>query len=271
MRHPPKHTERMDDLDAALASLQACVDDLAALPQQQSKGLVQAEEEESQEHREEDVTEEEAAAAMVLEVLRASGLCPCEQGEEQGEEVVPTLGEEAAPLPLLEVVAAWIPPEGAVEARLSPAGDGPFGFSIIGGCDSDLGAVFIRAIQPDTPAAVCGAMGEGDEVLAVNGAPVEGLAYADVAVMIRAGKGRGMVLHLRPLSSLPRRDPAEVLREIMEGLNGESVAVSAAPSSPAERERAAEVRPAPVLRLSDHSLGSATVVDELSGGECVCD
>jgi hypothetical protein len=220
----------MDDLDAALAQLQAFVADFSGdapaaahiprittpSPPKLSAVSAASLRERGEEAPPEEDVEGIDPASLVLAAFRAScawgGDQP--QSEEDEEKDEEEEGREGGRRPSIKAPTSTTTsspraaptqtqfelPASAIEAVLAPdASQGPFGFSVVGGRDSDLGGVFICTLQPESPAWRCGVMREGDEVLAVNGTHVRGLRYDEVIALIKAGKGKEMRLALRSL------------------------------------------------------------------------
>lgn len=79
------------------------------------------------------------------------------------------------------------------------------GFSIVGGKDSpkgDLG-IFVKTIFRSGQAAEDGKLAEGDEILAVNGTPLQGRTHAEAINMFKLIKNGDVMLHVG------RRDPLQ--------------------------------------------------------------
>ncbi|XP_015609753.1 uncharacterized protein LOC107274769 isoform X2 [Cephus cinctus] len=77
------------------------------------------------------------------------------------------------------------------------------GFSIVGGSDSNKGrmGIFVKDIMASGQAAEEGTLRVGDEILAINGIPMDGLTHAKALQTFKAAKPGKMILHVG------RRDP----------------------------------------------------------------
>ncbi|KAL0117345.1 hypothetical protein PUN28_010299 [Cardiocondyla obscurior] len=77
------------------------------------------------------------------------------------------------------------------------------GFSIVGGVDSNKGrmGIFVKDIISGGQAAEEGTLRVGDEILAINGSPLDGLTHAKALQMFKSAKAGNLILHVA------RRDP----------------------------------------------------------------
>ncbi|XP_011875362.1 PREDICTED: uncharacterized protein LOC105566176 isoform X2 [Vollenhovia emeryi] len=77
------------------------------------------------------------------------------------------------------------------------------GFSIVGGVDSNKGrmGIFVKDIMPGGQAAEEGTLRVGDEILAINGSPLDGLTHAKALQTFKSAKAGSLILHVA------RRDP----------------------------------------------------------------
>lgn len=66
-----------------------------------------------------------------------------------------------------------------------------FGFSIVGGSDSQHGNIpfYIKTIFPDSPADVDGRLKRGDQLLAVNGQNLDGFTHDQVVSLLKQTQG----------------------------------------------------------------------------------
>ncbi|XP_076175875.1 uncharacterized protein LOC143151031 isoform X2 [Ptiloglossa arizonensis] len=78
-----------------------------------------------------------------------------------------------------------------------------WGFSIVGGSDSNKGSmgIFVKDIMAGGQAAEDGTLKVGDEILAINGVSMNGLTHARALQTFKAAKAGKMILHVG------RRDP----------------------------------------------------------------
>ncbi|XP_054000545.1 uncharacterized protein LOC128888003 isoform X1 [Hylaeus anthracinus] len=78
-----------------------------------------------------------------------------------------------------------------------------WGFSIVGGSDSNKGSmgIFVKDIMAGGQAAEDGTLKVGDEILAINGVSMSGLTHAKALQTFKAAKAGKMILHVG------RRDP----------------------------------------------------------------
>lgn len=81
------------------------------------------------------------------------------------------------------------------------------GFSIVGGHDSPKGnlGIFIKTIFKTGQAAENGCLREGDEIIAVNGAVLQGLTHAEAISVFKDIKSGPVMLHVGRRDSLPPR------------------------------------------------------------------
>ncbi|XP_046434744.1 uncharacterized protein LOC124186789 isoform X1 [Neodiprion fabricii] len=77
------------------------------------------------------------------------------------------------------------------------------GFSIVGGSDSSKGSmgIFVKDVMQGGQAAEEGTLRAGDEILAINGLPMNGLTHAKALQAFKAAKPGDLILHVG------RRDP----------------------------------------------------------------
>lgn len=66
-----------------------------------------------------------------------------------------------------------------------------FGFSIVGGSDSQHGNIpfYIKTVFPDSPADVDGRLKRGDQLLAVNGQSLDGFTHDQVVSLLKETQG----------------------------------------------------------------------------------
>ncbi|XP_046752192.1 uncharacterized protein LOC124415010 [Diprion similis] len=86
------------------------------------------------------------------------------------------------------------------------------GFSIVGGSDSSKGSmgIFVKDVMQGGQAAEEGTLRAGDEVLAINGLPMNGLTHAKALQAFKAAKPGDLILHVG------RRDPTHNKRYIVQ-------------------------------------------------------
>ncbi|RWS25120.1 PDZ domain-containing protein 2-like protein [Leptotrombidium deliense] len=87
-------------------------------------------------------------------------------------------------------------------------GEKGLGFSIVGGVDSPKGqlGIFVKTIFPNGQAADSeGKLQEGDEILAVNGQPTQGLTHAQAITLFKRVKKGDVVMHIWRRVNLPKR------------------------------------------------------------------
>jgi C-terminal processing protease CtpA/Prc len=99
---------------------------------------------------------------------------------------------------------------------LEKGGTKRLGFTIVGGADSSKGrmGIFIKDILANGQAAEQGVLKAEDEVLAINGVPLEGMTHARALQVFKTAKRGKLVLHVgrrdpshkRPLSLRQRSD-----------------------------------------------------------------
>jgi hypothetical protein len=72
------------------------------------------------------------------------------------------------------------------------------GFSIVGGVDSPKGqmGIFVKTIFPDGQAAELNNLNEGDQILAINGNPTQGLTHSEVIGLFKRVKHGEIVIKL---------------------------------------------------------------------------
>lgn len=72
------------------------------------------------------------------------------------------------------------------------------GFSIVGGTDSPRGSmgIFVKTVFPQGQAASSGALQEGDEILAINGKPLNGSSHKEAIQAFKEIKQGKVVLHI---------------------------------------------------------------------------
>lgn len=83
------------------------------------------------------------------------------------------------------------------------------GFSIVGGHDSPKGSIgiYVKTIFPAGQAANTGTLKEGDEILAVNGKPLDRVTHREAIDLFKQIKVGAVVLHIGRRQSKKRRDP----------------------------------------------------------------
>jgi len=74
-----------------------------------------------------------------------------------------------------------------ITIKMKPSEDDMFGFNVKGGSDQNL-PVIVTRVAPNTPAE--GKLNEGDQVVSVNGHPVENISHVDVIKLIRSVEDR---------------------------------------------------------------------------------
>lgn len=81
------------------------------------------------------------------------------------------------------------------------------GFSIVGGKDSAKGniGIFVKTIFQSGQASEDGKLKEGDEILAVNGTPLQGMTHAEAINMFKNIKSGEIMLHVGRRDPLQRR------------------------------------------------------------------
>lgn len=81
------------------------------------------------------------------------------------------------------------------------------GFSIVGGKDSPKGniGIFVKTIFQSGQASEDGKLKEGDEILAVNGTPLQGMTHAEAINMFKNVKSGEVMLHVGRRDPLQRR------------------------------------------------------------------
>lgn len=81
------------------------------------------------------------------------------------------------------------------------------GFTIVGGVDSSKGrmGIFVKNILPDGQAAEDGNLKAGDEILAINGQPMDGLTHAKALQAFKVAKPGPLMLHIGRKDSENRR------------------------------------------------------------------
>lgn len=86
------------------------------------------------------------------------------------------------------------------------------GFSIVGGSDSTKGSmgIFVKDVMIGGQAAEEGTLRVGDEILAINGSPMNGLTHAKALQAFKAAKPGDLILHVG------RRDPTHNKRYIVQ-------------------------------------------------------
>ncbi|XP_057377630.1 uncharacterized protein LOC130699311 isoform X2 [Daphnia carinata] len=77
------------------------------------------------------------------------------------------------------------------------AGKKSLGFSVVGGRDSPKGSmgIYVKTIFPSGQAAEEGTLREGDEILAVNGTPLQGLSHAEAIAVFKSIRNGHVVVH----------------------------------------------------------------------------
>lgn len=72
------------------------------------------------------------------------------------------------------------------------------GFTIVGGADSVKGkmGIFVKDINEGGQAAEEGSLRVGDEILAINGIPMEGLTHAKALYCFKNAKPGKIILHV---------------------------------------------------------------------------
>ena len=87
---------------------------------------------------------------------------------------------------------------------LEKGGPKRLGFTIVGGADSSKGkmGIFIKDILPNGQAAEQSILRAEDEILAVNGMPLEGMTHAKALQVFKTAKRGKLVIHVG------RRDPS---------------------------------------------------------------
>lgn len=83
------------------------------------------------------------------------------------------------------------------------------GFSIVGGHDSPKGSIgiYVKTIFPGGQAASAGNLKEGDEILAVNGKPLDRVTHRQAIDLFKQIKVGAVVLHIGRRQSKKKRDP----------------------------------------------------------------
>ncbi|KAI9555123.1 hypothetical protein GHT06_017638 [Daphnia sinensis] len=87
------------------------------------------------------------------------------------------------------------------------AGKKSLGFSVVGGRDSPKGSmgIYVKTIFPSGQAAEEGTLREGDEILAVNGTPLQGLSHAEAIAVFKSIRNGHVVVHAARRDTANRR------------------------------------------------------------------
>lgn len=97
---------------------------------------------------------------------------------------------------------------------LEKGGAKRLGFTIVGGADSKKGpmGIFVKDILPGGQAAEQGELKAEDEILAINGTPLDGLSHARALLIFKNVKKGKLIMHVG------RRDPSHkrLLRQASE-------------------------------------------------------
>ena len=85
-----------------------------------------------------------------------------------------------------------------ITVTLEKGGSKRLGFTIVGGADSNKGkmGIFIKDILPNGQAAELGILKVEDEIVAVNGSPLEGMTHARALQVFKTAKRGKLVLHI---------------------------------------------------------------------------
>ncbi|KAF7989834.1 hypothetical protein HCN44_008508 [Aphidius gifuensis] len=90
---------------------------------------------------------------------------------------------------------------------LEKGGSKKLGFSIVGGVDSKKGkmGIYVKDILPDGKAAEEGTLKTNDEILAINGHPMDGLTHAKALHLFKTAKPGKIILHIGRRDSMHKR------------------------------------------------------------------
>lgn len=90
---------------------------------------------------------------------------------------------------------------------LEKGGSKKLGFSIVGGVDSKKGkmGIYVKDILPDGKAAEEGTLKTNDEILAINGHPMDGLTHAKALQLFKTAKPGKIILHIGRRDSMHKR------------------------------------------------------------------